>query len=407
PLIRGTLVTAIGLSLLIAVGLWLLAPVLGERVYPQLEGFTEGLRWMVLALPAMAIMTVSLAATKIQQRMEFDVLVEGFLVPAGLIAACVWAWSTETGLVALAQGYAAAYALGALASLLSVSKDYSLARVFSSSGTYEPGFRDVHRFAVPHSLKQTLNQYQTRVDVLLLGAFGTASTLVAFYSAGSLIATLVREVRMVFSRAIGPVLARYHAVGDRAAMDALVNRLSRLSFTIALPIGLAVGIFRGELLQLVDPSFNMDSDFFVLLLVSPLASCAIGFMGNTLTYTGHTTVGLFNVMGATALNLVLNVLWIPPYGLLGAAMATALTALAFQFVQTVQVRRLEGVILRWRDIRYPVLAGVLPVALWLALEFEGVLSSFLLRLAAALGLLALYTLGLRITGLPEFPLRKR
>ncbi|MEM6959486.1 MAG: hypothetical protein AAF645_27630, partial [Myxococcota bacterium] len=175
PLIRGTLVTAIGLSLLIAIGLWLLAPVLGERVYPQLEGFTEGLRWMVLALPAMAIMTVSLAATKIQQRMEFDVLVEGFLVPAGLIAACVWAWSTETGLVALAQGYAAAYALGALASLLSVSKDYSLARVFSSSGTYEPGFRDVHRFAVPHSLKQTLNQYQTRVDVLLLGAFGTAS----------------------------------------------------------------------------------------------------------------------------------------------------------------------------------------------------------------------------------------
>ncbi|MEM6957579.1 MAG: polysaccharide biosynthesis C-terminal domain-containing protein, partial [Myxococcota bacterium] len=238
-------------------------------------------------------------------------------------------------------------------------------------------------------------------------AFGTASTLVAFYSAGSLIATLVREVRMVFSRAIGPVLARYHAVGDRAAMDALVNRLSRLSFTIALPIGLAVGIFRSELLQLVDPSFNMDSDFFVLLLVSPLASCAIGFMGNTLTYTGHTTVGLFNVMGATALNLVLNVLWIPPYGLLGAAMATALTALAFQFVQTVQVRRLEGVILRWRDIRYPVLAGVLPVALWLALEFEGVLSSFLLRLAAALGLLALYTLGLRVTGLPEFPLRKR
>ncbi|MEM7608218.1 MAG: hypothetical protein AAF411_22930, partial [Myxococcota bacterium] len=90
-----------------------------------------------------------------------------------------------------------------------------------------------------------------------------------------------------------------------------------------------------------------------------------------------------------------------------AAMATALTALAFQFVQTVQVRRLEGVILRWRDIRYPVLAGVLPVALWLALEFEGVLSSFLLRLAAALGLLALYTLGLRVTGLPEFPLRKR
>jgi O-antigen/teichoic acid export membrane protein len=102
-----------------------------------------------------------------------------------------------------------------------------------------------------------------------------------------------------------------------------------------------------------------------------------------------------------ALNTVLNLLWIPRYGLIGAASATAVSAAIVGFLQLIELRLLEQVTIRLRDAWMPYAGAAVGVAIlgifWDPAEFGGLGA----RLVLTLAVLVAYTVGLWIAGLPE------
>jgi len=103
--------------------------------------------------------------------------------------------------------------------------------------------------------------------------------------------------------------------------------------------------------------------------------------GNLLLMTGHSRLLLYNSLAAVLLNLALAMLLIPRYGLLGAAIATAVSNFAISAAQLGEMRFTERYDVPTRSQARVIRAAMLPMAGVVA-AYSGHASSLLSRMPA-------------------------
>lgn len=334
------------LSVVFALAGLLFAGVFVEHVYPDRPMLTPALRIVGFTLPLIAISQACISATKAKMHMEYDALLNGFLRPVLLLGASVVFWKLKPELESLMWAQLVAYAGMTAFAVRGFAKHYEIAPLLSAMRT-RIFDREVLQFAIPQSLNMTLNKYLGRLDVMMLGAMGHTDFELGLFGAAAMITINIREVKLIFSGALGPVVARHHANGERDAFSDVLSRVTRWSTSIAVPVVLVVACLRTDILRFVDPSYAAaDNRFFLVLLIPPLLSTAFGLAGNSIVFTGHSRFNLLNSVLVAVLNTVFCTLLIPAYGLMGAAVATAIASTLITVLQLVELSWLEGIRLR-------------------------------------------------------------
>ncbi len=381
------LTLAVALALLVATLLG--ADALGAWLYPDRPTLPGLLRIGALSLPFIALSQIAVAATKARLHMKYDALINGLIKPFGLLGFSALAWALGAQAEGLLWAHTATWIVLAALAVRAYGAHFDVPRTVRAALAVDID-RPMLSFAVPQSLNMTFNKYLTRLDVLMLAYFGFTNGQVAFYATGALVTSNIREVKLIFSQALAPVAARYHAAGDPSAFEATLGQVSRWTTTLALPILAAALILRDDVLVLIDASYIGDTRFMALLLIPPFLSCAVGLAGNSIVFTGHARWNLLNSLLVAGLNTGFNLWLIPRYGLLGAAMATALAASLVSALQIVELGLLERIWLRPSAVWQPHLAGALVFA-GLALAWDPAqLGSPLTRVALAVGCAVAY-----------------
>jgi O-antigen/teichoic acid export membrane protein len=351
------------LSLVLALVTQLGAGPLVAWLYEDRPMLAPGLRIVGWTLPFIALSQSCIAATKARMRMEYDAVLNGFARAVLLLAFSALFWKLSPELASLMWAQLATYVVLAALSLWAYLRHFELAPLLSAIGSLRVD-RDVVRFAIPQNLNMTFNKYLTRLDVMMLGALGHSDFELGLFGAAALISSNIREVKLIFSGALGPVVARHHALKRRQEIEDVLGRVTRWSTTIAVPIVLLVAALRTDLLRLVDASYaDADNAFMIWLLVTPLLSCAFGLAGNCIVYTGHSSYNLLNSVSVAVLNTGFNYLMIPRWGLTGAAIATATASGLVTLLQLFELRMLEGIGLRARAIYKPNLGLIMGAGL--------------------------------------------
>lgn len=382
-------VFALGTSMLCIVLAQLGSDWLVARLYPAHPEVAPALRLLAWSLPFAAFATTAVSATKIHMRMEYDAGIMGFGRPLLQLIGCMIVWLAHGGLVGLMAATLCTQIAVASIAMWAFLRHFDGWRALAA--TLRPKFhRPMLEFAIPQSLNMTLNKYITRLDVVLLAKFGQPAHMLAYYSTAALITSNLREVKLIFSSALAPVAARYHGAGERAMLEQTLGRVSRWTTTLIVPLLILVVVLRDDVLQIVSKTYTHGATFMVLLLVPPFLSCAFGLAGNLVTYAGRSGWTLTNSALIAVLNTGLCTLLIPRYGLLGAALATALAMTMISSLQMLELRWLEGVAIRLRAVYKPhvglIVVAFAVAALWDPASLPGLPH----RIATALGLIGLY-----------------
>lgn len=316
-----------------------------ETLYPTRPQLVEALKILSWSLPLAAVVQVFIAATKALMKMEYHVAVNFFARPLVLLLFTIGAWYLDAGFNSLMWAQVASYGVAAAMSVWAFARHFSLVDTFRAMTRLRFNWEMLH-FALPQNLNITINQYLTRIDVIMLGAFGLSNHNIAFYSTAALITSNLREVRLVFSAAIGPVLARHHARDERQAFEDLLSKVARWTTALVIPLILLLIVMRADVLLIFHESFVGNTWFMVALLLAPYANCAFGLAANAIVYTKHSVWNLFNTCIVAGLNTGFNLLFIPEYGMLGAAIGTSLAAVIVVLLQLIELRFLERVKIR-------------------------------------------------------------
>ncbi len=366
--------------------------------YPQPQ-VIDALKFLVWSIPFIFIPILVVSATKSLMIMKYDALIMGFLKPFSLTLLAVVFYFFSPGLPSLLQSYFCTMVIMTVVSLYVFGKHFSFRTLFNHIIRFRI-FKPLIFFAVPQNINITFTTFITNIDILMLGYFNISPEMIGFYGMGAQIVRNLREVKLAFSGAYAPIIARLHTLKDSAKMSETFSMVSRWTSSIGFPIALLIAIFRDELIQIFHPSYTHDTTFMVVLLVPPLISCTIGLSANILVMTGHSGWNLFNSVFSTTLNGILNWFLIQKFGLTGAAIASAIASTTVTLIIMAEIKVKTGTTLLLRRIYKPYLAIAPSIAAVFTLSIY-LPDTFTAKIVLSVAALAVYAVAWFVLGTEE------
>ena len=183
--------------------------------------------------------------------------------------------------------------------------------------------------ALPLSLVTIIGFLMLQIDILMLGYFKEARD-VGLYSAGQRIIQFFYIIPAILANAFFPLFARAVGEGNRALVRTLNERLLSLSFLLTVPAALGGALLGDQIISLFYGAEYLPGTlpFQILVFTIPVISMGTIIGNYILAHDEQKRLAPNTIIGATA-NVVLNVLLIPPYGIVGAAFATITAQLLY------------------------------------------------------------------------------
>ncbi len=175
--------------------------------------------------------------------------------------------------------------------------------------------------AWPFAASNALAILLTNTDILIIGWMRTASD-VGLYSAAVRIVQILYLLPAVLQMSILPVFARL-AGYDNQRFRALFERTIGMAYLVAIPVSLGGFVLRKEIMTLIfGGGYALAAPAFGILMLTLLVNFpAVILTGGIFTHNHQKSLVMVSVI-AGVLNVVFDLLLIPPFGITGSAYAT-------------------------------------------------------------------------------------
>jgi O-antigen/teichoic acid export membrane protein len=413
--IRGTVLVGLGpvlvVGALLAVVGWAVAPALARLTMPEAgPGGVTALRILLAFVPLAALSDYALAACRGFGQMRPLLTVERIgRTLVQFVAVAVAAWLGLSATTALPVAWAVPYLLAAAVALAWLAK---LVRRADRTGVPGPAgpavrtdptgptaaagqtdpagvragaqFGPFWRFTGPRALSGLAQIVVQRLDIVLLSALrGPADA--AVYTAATRFLALGQLSSVALSSSVQHRMAAAFARADHAEARQLYQAATGWLVLLSWPAYLVFAAFAEPMLALFGPGYGTGRGVVVLLALTMLLATGCGMVDMVLNMAGRTAWTFYNALAGSGVNVLANVLLIPPYGILGAALAWTAAILVNNLVPLTQL---------WWSMRlHPFGAGTLT-----AMALAGTCFGLPLGLASLAGASAAVLAGLVVAG---------
>ncbi len=383
---------ALGLvaSLSVTALAWAAAPWAATTVFHKPE-LSSILRVLALTIPLMVVSSILMAGLRALRIMRYDVYVsiaEPLILLVSAAGLCALGWTVS----GIAFAYLIAAAGGAALTVHFFRRLFSLSRCVAGM-TADPLRSPLVAFSAPIPFDDALYTLMSRLGLFVLGMFLPAAS-VGVYAATSEAAGVVRNIRQAVDPIFTPVASGLIHDRRRAQLSDLFASVCRWILTLELAFLIGVGLWGGTILSVFGPGFSAGFQSMILLSVGFAVNGAFGPAEMLLLGAGRTGLNLLNTVSLLVVSLGLNLFLVPRHGVVGAALATAISLTLINLLRVAQARVILGVHPFRRSLLKPVCAAGIAFAAGLSLEGLGAPGSYLSALTLPLyfGLLAAFGL---------------
>jgi O-antigen/teichoic acid export membrane protein len=176
-----------------------------------------------------------------------------------------------------------------------------------------------------------------QVDKIALGFYRGARE-VGVYSVAAALAAYVPLVLQSVNQIFAPTIADLHTRGDRALLARLFQSLTKWVAGLTMPLATVIIIFARPLMRIFGPGFEAGWPILVIGTLGQLVNCGVGSVGYLLLMSGNERrlIKVQTVMAAVM--ILLNIALVPLWGIVGAAVAAAITNVGINVWNLLQVR---------------------------------------------------------------------
>ena len=360
------------LSAILCSGLFFLAPWIASSFFKKPELILP-LQWSSMGIFLQSFIVIFLAALRGKRIMRYEVYVRSLLESIALIGFCLlFFWTLPHSVEAIMAAQVGSFVVGFGAAWIFLTRHFDYRRILSAFRNLTLNRRMIS-FSIPQGFFELSNFGVLQLDTLML-AFFIPQEMVAAYGIASQIAFHLRKIRMSFTQIYAPIVARLEFDGEIQKLSRTYTHVARWSLEINLAILGGLWFFKEPLLRLFGEGFTVAASVLMVLGFGQFINGVVGISGNVLLMSGYSGINLFNSLLVAILNVLLNLVLIPRFGMMGAAAATTLSVCAVSFLSYWQLKRLMKVFFIWREFTRPALWGGVAfgsglVSLWL-LSFE-------------------------------------
>ncbi len=325
--------------------LYSLAGPLGDLLTNGAHGdeLTPTLKVLAPFLPLSAAYSVSLAVTRGFGTMVPSTLIDklGKAITQPILVLIVVLAGLSSSAVAVA--WATPFALGLAAALLCTR--YLLRRNRISADEGEPSvgrravFKEFWLFTTPRGLASMFSVIILWFDTLLIGAM-RSSAEAGIYASATRYLALGQFIGVAIAQVVGPKLSEVLASDDHRRARAVYATTTWWLMALAWPLYLTMIVHAPTLLSVFGPGYQEAQAVMVILGASMLVATLVGPVDVVLLMAGKSSWNLLNTIAAVVVNVVLNLILIPRYGITGAAAAWSASILLNNLLPLLQTWRI-------------------------------------------------------------------
>ncbi len=316
--IRAALTPCVALSVLMGAVVFAFAPAIAHGLGDPVAHSAGLLRLLAVVLPITVVYDLCMAATRGFRRMMPTIVIEKVARPCVqlilILAAVAIGWHGGIG-VAWTVPYIGAAVVGI----------YALRAVLRRSGEHRllaerdrTTLSEFWRFSLPRAAATVAQLALQRLDIIIVAAM-RGPTDAAIYTAATRFLVVGQFVNQAVNTAVQPRMSE--AVSTRAFDRA--RALYRVSTTwlvlLQWPLFGTAAALAPIYLKVFGGKYHSGTIVVVLLSLAMLVASGVGVVDTVIIMAGRTTWNLWTTALALGLNVAVDLILIPPYGIVGAA----------------------------------------------------------------------------------------
>lgn len=315
---------------------------------------TDVLRIAAIGIPFAAMLKLSVGTIQGLERSLAKVLLRNIGQPILRFSLVVAVLYLGLGATGITGAYAITFGVVGLIGLYYMMTRTSL----RSSVAATMRRRELLSFSTPLMLTATMLMVLSYFDIFILSYFRTSAE-VGTYNVIYPLAELLTATLSAFSFIAMPVLSGLHSDGRIGEMDRTYKIVTKWIFMLTFPAALVLILFPAISIRLTfGPEYTNAAFALSVLGLGFFSHSIAGPNVNTLTAIGRTRTIMWDNLLAGGTNIVLNLILIPEYGILGAAVATTVSYAGLNVLYSVQLYRTTGIHPVTTALFKPAVAGL-------------------------------------------------
>ncbi len=235
---------------------------------------------------------------------------------------------------ALIIGFICIISVGVVIAILFLKKIVPLVKIAATDYCR----KELILFSTPLLFRSFLQMF-LQIDKLMIGYFCSFS-MIMIYVCSVALAKQSSFIMSAFASLFSPMIAELHSKGDKTGLNDLYKTVTRWCMAFALPVIVIVMLVPELLLRFLGIVDSPDACLTVrIIAVGQIMSVAVGNTGGMLVMTNYPWLTFANNVVAVILNIILNIILIPKFGIVGAAIATCIAIIVRNLAALVEVKK--------------------------------------------------------------------
>jgi len=182
------------------------------------------------------------------------------------------------------------------------------------------------------------------VDSFSIGYFHNA-TQVGFYNAAIPIVSLMSFFPKLFFQLFFPLINKEFSRKNFKIIKELSQQIGKWIFIFNLPLFLIMIVFPGTIINILfGKTYLVAQNALRILAIGGLCSTLVFISENLVSMVGKSKLLLGNVIIASIINLILNFILVPKYGINGAAISTTIVGVILSVTLLIEARYYTSII---------------------------------------------------------------
>jgi O-antigen/teichoic acid export membrane protein len=322
--VKGVLISATGISFVsgIFVGtiLYFFSGFAAQEIFHKPD-LAETLRLFALSIPFLAGMTVISTLLQGFHTAKYTVYTRDLIQPSAYLFLILIFYHVNLGLKGMIYAFTLSYFIAFITGFLFLRKLFPPFFKIDIKPAYE--FKNLILYSVPLLFIGFLNYFISWLGTLMLGFYSTTRE-VGIYRAASQVPFIMPFFLTAASSLYAPLVAVLYDKGQLQRLANIYKTTTRWITYVTGPIFILILLAPKEIMMIFGKEFT-ETGSIVLIIVSfgQFINCVAGGAGYNLIMTGRQNIQLLVSMISVLLNVCLNIILIPRYGSIGAAIANS------------------------------------------------------------------------------------
>ncbi len=202
-------------------------------------------------------------------------------------------------------------------------------------------YRDILSVSIPLLFANTAGLIMSWTDIVMLGMFRTEED-VGIYNVAQKLAMLVSLPLMAINTIAAPKFAEFWGRRDLTSLTKVAKQSTKLIFWTSFPFVILFLLFPDLFLEMFGENFKVGTWALIFLTLGQFVNAVSGSVGYILQMTGNQVYYQNVIFVGSLINIILNLILIPKFGITGAAVSSMVSVIYWNFAFGYKVRKLLG-----------------------------------------------------------------